>query len=152
MSILKNVIVVGATGHLGPNIVSAFVGDSRFNLSILTRKSTTATFPEGVQVHHISDDYPTSELEQIFKGQDAVVSCIATASAKLQETLIDVAVKTGVKRFIPSEFGSDVENEKAAALLPQYFAGKRATVQYLKSRENQGLTWSSFVVGPFFEL
>jgi hypothetical protein len=53
----------------------------------------------------------------VFKGQDAVVSAIATASASLQKKLIDAAIKAGVQRFVPSEFGSDTRNEKAMAIL-----------------------------------
>jgi hypothetical protein len=57
-----------------------------------------------------------------------------------------------VKRFMPSEFGSDTRNDKAMAILPQYFRGKLDTVNYLKTKEKDGLTWSAFVTGPFFEL
>jgi len=81
-----------------------------------------------------------------------VISTIQTASAGLQKGIIDAAVKAGVKRFVPSEFGSDTENEKALEILPQYFAGKRGAVEYLKTKEKDGLTWSAFVTGPFFEL
>lgn len=89
---------------------------------------------------------------QAFKGQDAVVSTIATASTVQQKAIIDAAIKAGVKRFIPSEFGSDTRNEKAVAILPQIFKGKLETVEYLKCKEKEGLTWTAFVTGPFFEL
>lgn len=149
---LKNVIIIGAGGHLGPSIVGAFHGDARFNVSVLTRQSSKSTFPEGVKIHRVGDDYPASEVLDAFKGQDVVISTIATANAKQQEHLIDLAVEAGVQRFVPSEFGSDNRNEKAMEILPQYFGGKRATVEYLISKEKEGLTWSAFTVGPFFEL
>ncbi len=149
---LKNIILIGAGGNLGPSILSAFTADPRFTLSILTRHSSKSTFPSHLKVHRIGDDYPEAELLQAFKGQDAVVSTIATASTVQQKAIIDAAIKAGVKRFIPSEFGSDTRNEKAVAILPQIFKGKLETVEYLKCKEKEGLTWTAFVTGPFLEL
>ncbi|OKL57251.1 hypothetical protein UA08_07399 [Talaromyces atroroseus] len=149
---LKNVIIVGAGGHLGPSILSAFSSDTRFNVSVLSRQSSLSTFPETVKVYRVGDEYPADEVLDAFKGQDVVISTIATASATKQEHLIDIAIKAGVQRFVPSEFGSDTSNEKAVQILPQYFGGKKATVNYLIGKEKEGLTWSAFVTGPFFEL
>lgn len=149
---LQNVIIVGAGGILGPSILSAFTSDSKFNVSVLSRQSSKSTFPEGVKVHRVGDDYPENEVLDAFKGQDVVISSIATANIADQLRLIDIAIKAGVKRFVPSEFGSDTRNEKAFALIPAFFAGKRQTVEYLQEKEKEGLTWSAFVTGPFFEL
>jgi len=91
-------------------------------------------------------------LLKAFKGQDAVISTIATKNALQQKKMADVTIKAGVKRFVPSEFGSDTRNEKARAILPQTFEGKVQTVDYLKTKEKEGLTWTAFVTGPFFEL
>lgn len=57
-----------------------------------------------------------------------------------------------MKRFVPSEFGSDTLNEKAMAILPQFSKGKVETVEYLKGKGKEVLTWTAFVTGPFFEL
>ena len=57
-----------------------------------------------------------------------------------------------MKRFVPSEFGSNTLNEKAVAVLSQLFKGKLGTVEYLKEKEKDGLTWTAFVTGPFFEM
>lgn len=151
-NLLSKVLIIGAGGHLGPSILSAFKTDSRFTVSILTRHSSKSSFPPDTVVHRIGDDYPEIELLKAFEGHDAVVSTIATANARQQKSMIDAAIKAGVKRFIPSEFGSDTLNEKAMAILPQYFAGKKQTVDHLKSKEKEGMTWSAFVTGPFFDL
>ncbi|KAL8795406.1 MAG: hypothetical protein Q9195_002147 [Heterodermia aff. obscurata] len=89
---------------------------------------TKSSFPAHVKVHRINDDYPEAELVEAFKGQNAVVSTIATANAPLQRLMADAAIKAGVKRFMPSEFGSDTRNQKTMAILPQYFKGKADTV------------------------
>jgi saccharopine dehydrogenase-like NADP-dependent oxidoreductase len=149
---IKNVIIIGAGGRLGPSILSAFDADAHFTVSILARHSSKSTFPSHLKVHRIGDDYPEVELLEAFQGQDAVISTIATSGAVQQKAIIDAAIKAGVKRFVPSEFGSDTRNEKAMAILPQYFKGKLETVKYLKGKEKEGLTWTAFVTGPFFEL
>ena len=152
MSDIRNVIIVGAGGHLGPSVLAAFVNDSHFNVSVLTRHSSTSTFPDNVKIHRISDEYPEFELLQALKGQDAIISTIATANARMQKALIDAAIKSGVKRFVPSEFGGDTRNKKTLSLIPQYFQGKVDTIEYLKENEKEGLTWTAFVTGCFFEL
>jgi len=149
---IKNVIIIGAGGHLGPSILSTFDADPRFTVSILARHSSKSTFPSHLKVHRIGDDYPEAELLEAFQGQDAVISTIATVGARYQKTIIDMAIKAGVKRFVPSDFGSDTTNKNAIALIPQYFKGKMETVEYLKGKEKEGLTWTSFVTGSFFEL
>lgn len=151
-SSIRNVLLVGASGNLGPSILFSFIADPRFTVSILVRQSSKSDFPSNIKVHRIGDNYPEAELLKALEGQDAVVSTIATAQLSRQREIIDAAIKVGVKRFIPSEFGSDTLNEKAMSLLPQYFKGKKDTVDYLKTKEKEGLTWSAFVTGPFFEL
>ena len=151
-STIRKIIIVGAGGNLGPSILSAFLADPRFSVAVLARQSSKSSFPADVEVHRISDEYPEAELFKAFKGQDAVISTIATANAVQQKVMADAAVQAGVKRFVPSEFGSDTRNEKAMAILPQYFKGKVDTVDYLKAKEREGLTWTAFVTGPFFEL
>ena len=151
-SLIKKVIIIGAGGHLGPSILAAFTADPHFTVSVLTRQSSKSIFPSHLKVFRVGDDYPEADLLGAFEGQDAVISTIATANASQQNAFADAAIKAGVKRFVPSEFGSDTSNEKAMAILPQYFAGKKATVEYLKGKEKEGLTWTAFVTGPFFEL
>ncbi|KAF5869885.1 putative isoflavone reductase family protein [Botrytis fragariae] len=152
-STLKNVIIVGAGGNLGISILATFDADPNFNVSILSRKSSKSVFPAHLVVHRVSDEYPEDELLEALKGQDVVISTIATTAADVQQkTIIDAAIKAGVKRFVPSEFGSDTRNEEAMKIIPQYFKRKLDTVEYLRGKEKEGLTWSAFVTGPFFEL
>ncbi|MCJ1379505.1 hypothetical protein MMC17_002606 [Xylographa soralifera] len=148
---IKNVIILGAGGNLGPSILSAFTSDPHFTVSVLSRHSSTSTFPPHVTVHRISDDYPEAELVAAFKGQDAVISTLSHAVKGGHKPIIDAAIKAGVKRFVPSEFGSDTTNPKAAALIPAMFAAKIEVVNYLKEKEGTGLTWTAVVTGAFFD-
>ena len=149
---LTNVLLIGAGGNVGATVLDAFASDPRFTVSILTRKSSKSIFPSHLTIHRVSDDYPASELVSAFRGHDAIVVTISRASAHKQKDFIDAAVKAGVKRFVPSEFGGDTRDEKALAILPQLYGKKNEVVDYLKGKEKDSLTWSAFVTGPIFEL
>ncbi len=66
-----------------------------------------------------------------------------------QLLLIDAAVEAGVRRFIPSEFGSDSTNPKAAAL--PVFRSKIAAQKALAERaaaSTSGFTYTLVITGP----
>ncbi|KAJ5544758.1 hypothetical protein N7535_006856 [Penicillium sp. DV-2018c] len=153
---IQKVIIIGAGGHLGPHLVSAFDTDPHFQLSILSRASSDHShFPSHIPVYSVGDNYNASEPElvEIFRGQDAIISSIAAHAVLQQKTIINAALKAGVKYFVPSEFGHDTRNEQAARLLPPFLVTqKRQIVEYLQSKELDGLKWMAFVTGPFFEV
>ncbi|MCJ1420838.1 hypothetical protein MMC32_007197 [Xylographa parallela] len=148
---IKNVIILGAGGNLGPSILSALTSDPHFTVSVLSRHSSTSTFPAHVTVHRISDAYPEAELVAAFQGQDAVVSTLSHAAGGGHKAITDAAVKAGVKRFVASEFGSNTQNANLMALVPSMFKPKVAVVDYLREQESAGLTWSAFITGAFFD-
>lgn len=65
--------------------------------------------------------------------------------------MIDAAIKAGIKRYIPADFGSNGENEAVLDLFPP-LKGKRATVEYLKSKESATFTWTSIITGLFVDM
>jgi uncharacterized protein YbjT (DUF2867 family) len=146
-SSIKNVIVIGASGSVGPHIVSSLL-ENGFAVSVLTRLTSSATFPSSVTVHRT--DYSKTSLVEAFKGQDAVVSTIASYSTHQQVDIIDAAVTAGVKRFIPSEYGVDTSLPQIAELLPLALE-KQKTVGYLRTKEASGLSWTAVIVGGFFD-
>ena len=91
-------------------------------------------------------------MVKAFEGQDAVINIAGPGIKDRQFAVIDAAVKAGVKRFIPPDFGSDTQNKKINALIPQRVDWKVNAVDYLKSKEKDGLTWSSFITGYFIDL
>ena len=149
---IKNVIVIGAGGHLGTYLLPTLQSDGRFNVSVLARNSSKSTFPSSVKVYNINDDYPDNDLVKAFTGQDAVICVISGFAIKEQNRFIDAAVKASVKRFVPSEFGSDTSNDKIEATVPSVMGPKLASERYLKEKERDGLTWTAIVTGPFFEM
>lgn len=55
-----------------------------------------------------------------------------------------------MKRFIPSEFGSDTASERVREVVP-IFNGKRAIIEYAKTKEGSGFSWTGVITGPFFD-
>lgn len=153
---IRKVIIIGAGGHLGPHLVSAFDTDPHFQVSIISRASSDCRrFPSHIPSYRVGKNYDTSESEvvELLRGQDAIICAIAAHAVLQQKTIINAALKAGVKYFVPSEFGHDTRNEQLAQLLPPFLAThKRQIVEYLQSKEVEGLRWNAFVTGPFFEM
>jgi hypothetical protein len=78
---IHNVAILGAGGSLGPSVLDAF--NPHFAVAIVTRKSSTSTFPSKFKLHIVADDYPTAELLLAFRGQDAVVSLITPRACQV---------------------------------------------------------------------
>lgn len=136
-----------AGGNLGPSVLNAFL-ESSFNVTVLSREGSTSTFPSGVSVRK-ADYGSVDSLKAAFAGQDAVLSLVGSFGLSEQQKLIDAAIAAGVKRFLPSEYGSNTADPRVLELVP-IFGAKVGTVKYLKSKEDQ-ISWSSIINGPFFD-
>ena len=67
-----------------------------------------------------------------------------------QKRFVDAAVHAGVKRFIPSEFSANSQNEAVLKLLP-LFGQKKELIEYLKIKELEGLTWTGIATSALFD-
>ncbi|KAM3516411.1 hypothetical protein NHJ13051_009939 [Beauveria bassiana] len=146
---IKNVMVMGAGGLFGTQVFAALSLESSFTLSISTRKSSKSTFPAQYKVFKVDDDYPLSQLIEAFQGQDALVSTLPGRPYSVHLRMIDAAVQAGVKRFIPTEYGNNTCI--AAAELVSLYGDKAKVVEYLKSKEDTGLSWTAIHTGQFFD-
>ncbi|KAL8727693.1 MAG: hypothetical protein Q9166_005866 [cf. Caloplaca sp. 2 TL-2023] len=149
MAPLKNVIIIGASGNVGKPVVDALL-KAGFNVTALTRKGSSATFPSDVKVQNVDDDYPYDQVLAAFKGQEAVINLLPPVSVEQHNSIADAAAEAGIKRIIPSEFGSDTSNPKIVELIP-LFGGKAAITEYLKTKESSGLSWTAVINGAFFD-
>jgi hypothetical protein len=152
---IKNVVLVGADGNLGPGVLAGLVSSGTFDITVLKRKSSKSpsNYPKDVQVKRLSDDFPTHELEAALSNQDALISTLFGAQLELQKRLADAAVIAGVRRFIPSDFGScDSQSKRAMELAPIYVA-KSKVREHLEmlAKENPTFSWTSLVCGHFFD-
>ncbi|RDW91654.1 hypothetical protein BP5796_02819 [Coleophoma crateriformis] len=145
---LKNVTIIGASGNVGKLVLGAFDGASQFKVTVLSRSSSDATFPAGFTIR--KTDYSESDLVAAFQGQDAVISVVGMGGFTEQKKFIDAAVAAGVKRFIPSEFSSNTLSPAVLQLLP-VFGQKMEVLEYLKTKEASGLTWTAIWTALLFD-
>ncbi|KAJ8105205.1 hypothetical protein ONZ43_g7518 [Nemania bipapillata] len=148
MSSITKVAIVGGTGNLGPAVLQQVVA-AGFDVTVLTRNNGPHSFPPSVKVAVV--DYESLEsVTNALRGQDAVVSTIASAALSRQLLLVEAAKKAGVKRFLPSEFGSDTMHPRTAKL-PSF--GDKVAVQNAlkKAAETSGMTYTIVINGPFFD-
>ncbi len=98
-------------------------------------------------------DYSVDSLAKALEGQDAVISLLGlSAIGDQQYALIDAAVKAGVKRFLPSEFGLDTASEKVLEVVPP-FRTRKDLIETLKTNQakGSGIEWTAFVAGLFLD-
>ncbi|OZJ04496.1 hypothetical protein BZG36_02669 [Bifiguratus adelaidae] len=135
VTLIKNVIVLGATGN---------VGHHHF------RSATSGySFPADVHVATASYDSPES-LKQAFTGQDAIVEAFNPAAAAHQKNIVDAAIQAGVKHIITPDYSSDTFNENAPEL--HIFEPKIKAQKYLELQAALGsLRWIAIIVGPFYD-
>lgn len=96
-------------------MLNALIKSGKFSVTVIKRPSSTASYPDSVKVQE-ADLSSLDSVTAAFKGQDAVVSTVGSAGVAGQELLISAAVAANVKRFLPSDYGCDLNNPKAAAL------------------------------------
>ncbi|KAF4981494.1 hypothetical protein FDECE_17689 [Fusarium decemcellulare] len=145
MTYIKNVAIIGK-GNVG----SAVLGElhkSGFGVTILSRSSQEA--PPGataIQVDYSSIDSISSAL----KGHDAVVSTVGPAGIVGQKTVIDAAIRAGVKRFMPSDYGSVSADPKARDV--PTFQPFVSIQDYLKEKAAaREIEYTILSTGPFLD-
>ncbi|AEO70603.1 uncharacterized protein THITE_45193, partial [Thermothielavioides terrestris NRRL 8126] len=137
-----------AGGNLGPAILEQL--KNFFEVTVLSRHASIPNLSPSVRVRQVDYDSMDS-LVSALRGQDAVVSALGTLALGRQLALVDAAVAAGVRRFIPSEFGSDTTNPKCATL--PVFHDKLATQKVLRTKAatGTGLTYTVICTGPFLD-
>ena len=148
MTTIKSVALAGATGALGTPTLQALL-DADFTVTALTRKGSTHTFPASVNVAEV--DYDSLEnLTSALQNHDALVSTLSTTAITSQDKLIDAALAAGVKRFIPSEFGCDMANEKARNL-PAYSFKMKIEEEVISKTKGTGTSYTFIFNNAFFD-
>ncbi|KAF5656306.1 2'-hydroxyisoflavone reductase [Fusarium circinatum] len=146
---IKNVMVLGGRGNLGPYLIRALV-KAGFTVSVLSRTSSNVTESTFLGASIVKSDYTFSSLVDVFTGQDAVISTLSTANIAEQKIVIDAVAAAKVKRFMPSEFGSDTSVEGLETMAP-FLKGKQNVMDYVKSKEAEGLSWTAIFTGPWID-
>ncbi|KAG9519812.1 NAD(P)-binding protein, partial [Aureobasidium melanogenum] len=145
MSDISNVAVLGASGNFGTPITAALVA-AGFNVTIITRSSSTTIHPSNIRTLRI--DYTAETLTKAFTNQDAVVCVVGPGGIALQKTFVDAAVAAGVKRFIIDDFGWG-PTTKGFEEFGAIHASRREGWDYAagNAREVEEFTWTGLSTG-----
>lgn len=114
--------------------------DSGFIITVLSRKGSSAKFPPGVKEIHT--DYSPTALDSILPGQDVVVVFLPPESSVDHKVIMDAAARSGVKRFIPGEFGVRTYHPALDGVL--IAEKKRTFIKHLKSLEDR-MSWTALI-------
>ncbi|XP_049396137.1 isoflavone reductase homolog A622-like [Solanum stenotomum] len=152
----SKILIIGGTGYIGKYLVKESVkcGHSTF---ILVRESTLAN-PEksklidtfkSIGVTLIYGDLSNQEsLIKAIKQVDVVISTVGGGQFADQENIINAIKEAGnIKRFLPSEFGFDVDHVDAVEPAASHFALKAKIRGMIRS---QGMIPYTFVISNWF--
>ncbi len=110
----KNVLLIGASGMLGSNIVEALIADGNYNIRALLREGKPAFAKSlnriGVQPV-LGDALRSTTLVPAMRNVDVVISALGNDTATFvssHRNLIEAAEVTGVSRLIPSDFSIEL--------------------------------------------
>lgn len=138
---------VQASGNMGVHVLKQLLAHPNHpEVTVLTREESAAEFTEPVRVFR--SDYSAASLEQAFKHQDVVLSFLNyDVPFDRLKLIIDAAIKAGVDRFIPSDYGIRTYHEQYSVGVATY---KRKIVQYLEAKAGL-ISWTSFICNPWIE-
>ena len=155
---MKKVAVIGATGFVGTQVVKELANRGYF-VNALARNTSKIEESENVKAIAV-DVYNTSELSEILKGNDAVISAfnpgwtnpnIFEDFLKGAESIEKAVEESGVKRFITVGGAGSLYVAENLQLIdtPEFPAeikpGAEAARQYLEIiKKNENLDWTFF--------
>ena len=155
---MKKVAVIGATGFVGTQVVKELANRGYF-VNALARNTSKIEESENVKAIAV-DVFNTSELAEILKGNDAVISTfnpgwtnpnIFEDFLKGAESIEKAVEESGVKRFITVGGAGSLYIAENLQLIdtPEFPAeikpGAEAARQYLEIiKKNENLDWTFF--------
>ncbi|KAJ9189718.1 hypothetical protein P3X46_000975 [Hevea brasiliensis] len=151
----NKILIIGGTGYIGKYIVeaSARLGHPTF---ALVRESTLSGPAKATIIDNfkslgvnflIGDLHDYESLVKAIKQVDVVISTVGQGQVPDQVKIIDAIKEAGnIKRFIPSEFGNDVDHVHAVEPAKSTFNEK---VKVRRAIEAAGIPYA-YVASNFF--
>ncbi|KAH7024773.1 uncharacterized protein B0I36DRAFT_366687 [Microdochium trichocladiopsis] len=148
MSTFTNVALLGK-GYLGSAILTELV-EAGFNVTLLSRSESAKEGLPGSVKFTIVDYTSLDALVAALRGQDVVVSTVSGGGLLAQTTAIDASIKAGVKRYIPSYWGSFTIDPKARNDLADLHGPIFDAQKYVTEKARAGeIEYTMFSVGSF---
>ncbi|EEH45283.2 uncharacterized protein PADG_01433 [Paracoccidioides brasiliensis Pb18] len=143
---MVKIAVAGSSGQISREIVDILIASKKHDITILSRKPS---HPGLVSWQTVDYDDKAALVEALC-GIHTLLSFVQILSdpdQRSQRNLIDAAISAGVKRFVPSEYGSEGTVDMA------WWQGKERIRQYLKEVNAKGnkLEYILLQPGLFFD-
>jgi len=156
MGSVSRILIIGATGYIGRHVAKASVALGHPTY-LLVRDSPASARPERAQ---LLDSFKASganilngsledhaSLVEAVKKVDVVISTVGGEQTANQINIIQAIKEVGtIKRFLPSEFGNDVDNVHAVEPAKSAFEQK---VKIRRAIEAAGIPYT-YVASNFF--
>lgn len=123
--------------------------EAGFQVTALTQSKKPGALDARVKVVEV-DFTSVESLTNALQGIDGVVSAVAGAAINDQGVLVDAAVAAGLKRFIPSEYGSCTTDPKLQTL-PFYENVFKIRQGLQDKAAADKITWTVVAVGALKE-
>lgn len=142
---MVTVAIAGGTTGIGSNVVREILATKKHRVVVLSRSERPALEEKGVSVSLV--DYSSAQsLETALQGVHTVISCIWSYGPDFgtsQLALLKAAEDAGVKRFVPSDWGTDHYGSVNA------YAAKTTVWNAVKA---SGLEYTRFINGIWMNL
>ncbi|KAF9889553.1 hypothetical protein FE257_007263 [Aspergillus nanangensis] len=146
----KQTIALAGVGDFGRYIYEVLDADDRYNVVILSRQSKPLYPPSAV---HITPSYSEESVYSILQSTRATtlistIQCPDSAFVTIHQNLLNACLRsTHCKRFIPSEYGGDIERFPH---LPGGYARSRLPFRDILA-QSHGVEWTLLNLGWFMD-
>jgi len=151
----KKIAVIGATGQVGTPMVKSLLENGHQVLAISRAKNPgnksklEALEAQGASLAFCSDYSDVDAMAKILEGSDILVASVQANKSFLvdvQPKILEAAIKAGVKRFVPNEFGAHTMGMPWGAGV--VFDYKK---QFQELLMKSGIEWTLFYNGGIFD-
>jgi len=155
-----SVLIVGATGKLGSEIVKYAMMHPKLDVNILIRdpsknRELVALVKAGGGKVIIGDLSKPETLKNVTQGIHTVISAVNGADEKAltegQIALAEDSIRNGVKRFVPSDFGVDYTLIKREELLSSFVTAYKVKFEDYLNAQDPKLPLLRFYAGNIAE-
>ena len=151
----KHVAVFGATGQVGAPLTKSLLKQGH-EVTVITRRRSAANETGlrdhenwGAKVKVCAEMQRVDAVADAIKGCDTVVACVPGSIPIIQDSepiWLNAAVKAGVERFVPTEFGSHTQAIEMGD--GEIFDYKKRFHEILFE---SGIGWTLYYNGGFFD-
>ncbi|MDF2154565.1 aromatic alcohol reductase [Vibrio sp. CAU 1672] len=148
----KHIAVIGAAGQIGTPLTRGLLSLGH-DVTIITRKAQdeklAAFKQQGANIVTCPDMHDIDALAVLLEGVDTLVACVPGSKPIIEQSeplWLKAAVKAGVKRFVPTEFGA--HTQALAMGTGEVFDNKKRFHELLFA---SGIGWTLFYNGGIFD-